>query len=99
MNSIERIRLLLTVTLLCVLTISTSLPTHARPSTGHYPMAHRATPVSVIVVMTTIPNINNGDGQCSLIDAMVNANADAQTPPDCISGAGEDTIELANCAA
>jgi len=52
--------------------------------------AHAAT----INVTTNIPDINDGDGQCSLIEAMVNANNDAATHPDCAAGSGSDTIVL-----
>jgi len=53
------------------------------------PLAHAAG----ITVTTTNPNIA-ADGQCSLIEAMVNANADAQTYADCPAGSGADTIFL-----
>jgi hypothetical protein len=34
------------------------------------------------------------DGQCSLIEAIVNANADSAVSPDCVAGSGADTIVL-----
>jgi hypothetical protein len=34
------------------------------------------------------------DGQCSLIEAIVNANTDAMTYADCIAGSGADVIDL-----
>jgi hypothetical protein len=34
------------------------------------------------------------DGKCSLIEAIVNANADAQTHADCLAGSGPDIIVL-----
>ena len=34
------------------------------------------------------------DGECSLIEAIVNANNDAKTQPDCPAGSGTDTINL-----
>ncbi|MBI3241627.1 MAG: right-handed parallel beta-helix repeat-containing protein [Chloroflexi bacterium] len=46
-------------------------------------------------------NVANGivvvaaDGQCSLIEAIVNANTDAATHADCPAGSGADTISLA----
>jgi len=50
-------------------------------------------PGSVLVVTTYDPNAAE-DGQCSLVEAIVNANDDANTYVDCASGAGPDTIEL-----
>jgi uncharacterized repeat protein (TIGR01451 family) len=41
----------------------------------------------------TVPDINN-DFRCSLIEAIVNANNDAATHPDCVAGSGADTIQL-----
>jgi len=46
-----------------------------------------------IIIETDDPNIN-ADGQCSLIEAIVNANDDAQTYTDCPHGSGTDTIIL-----
>ncbi len=48
---------------------------------------------STIVVQTPDPNIKT-DGQCSLIEAIVNANNDAKTYADCPPGKGDDTISL-----
>ena len=48
---------------------------------------------ATITVTTTNPNIA-ADGQCSLIEAIVNANNDAATYPDCAAGNGADTIVL-----
>ena len=48
---------------------------------------------ATITVTTTNPNIA-ADGQCSLIEAIVNANNDAATFPDCPAGSGADTIVL-----
>ncbi|MDM8566628.1 fibronectin type III domain-containing protein [Candidatus Halobeggiatoa sp. HSG11] len=36
------------------------------------------------------------DGQCSLPEAIINANDDAQTHNDCIAGSGNDTLQLTN---
>lgn len=47
-----------------------------------------------ITVNTIDPGISS-DGLCSLIEAIVNANDDAQTHQDCPAGTGADTIELA----
>lgn len=58
---------------------------------GHTPPALAAQ----ISVETNIPDINP-DGQCSLIEAIINANDDAATHLDCSAGNGKDTIELRN---
>lgn len=50
-------------------------------------------PGAVITVTTFDPNIA-ADGQCSLIEAIVNANDDAATHADCAAGSGPDVIEL-----
>jgi hypothetical protein len=49
---------------------------------------------ATIKVTTNNPVINDGDGKCSLIEAIVNANNDAATHPDCAAGSGADTIVL-----
>jgi hypothetical protein len=49
---------------------------------------------ATITVTTNVPDINDGDGQCSLIEAIINANNDAATHPDCPAGSGADTIVL-----
>jgi hypothetical protein len=48
---------------------------------------------ATITVTTNNPNIA-ADGQCSLIEAIVNANSDVATHPDCPAGSGADTIVL-----
>jgi hypothetical protein len=48
---------------------------------------------ATITVTTNDPNIV-ADGQCSLIEAIVNANNDAATHADCAAGSGADTIFL-----
>ena len=48
---------------------------------------------ATITVTTNNPNVI-ADGQCSLIEAIWNANNDAATFPDCASGSGADTIVL-----
>jgi hypothetical protein len=48
---------------------------------------------ATITVTTNNPNIIS-DGQCSLIEAINNANNDAATFPDCAAGNGVDTIVL-----
>lgn len=49
-----------------------------------------------IDVDTNVPDRNIGDGACSLIEAIDNANADADlSGGDCAAGSGADTIELA----
>lgn len=57
-------------------------------------LAQGAGHAATITVDTTIPKINDGDGFCSLIEAIVNANDDAATFGDCASGSGADTIDL-----
>ena len=48
---------------------------------------------ATITVTTNNPNVAS-DGQCSLVEAIVNANNDAATHPDCPGGSGADTIVL-----
>jgi hypothetical protein len=48
---------------------------------------------ATITVTTNNPNIAS-DGQCSLIEAIVNANNDAATHADCAAGSDADTIVL-----
>jgi hypothetical protein len=48
---------------------------------------------ATITVTTSDPSII-ADGQCSLIEAIVNANNDAATHADCAAGSGADTIVL-----
>ena len=48
---------------------------------------------ATITVTTNNPNIA-ADGQCSLTEAIVNANNDAATHADCPAGSGADTIVL-----
>jgi hypothetical protein len=48
---------------------------------------------ATITVTTNDPRIV-ADGQCSLVEAIVNANNDAATHPDCAAGSGADTIVL-----
>jgi len=51
----------------------------------------------VISVTTANPNTNPGDGLCSLIEAINNANSDGDsTSGDCPAGAGHDVIELSS---
>ena len=45
-----------------------------------------------ISVAAGVVEINGADGQCSLIEAIINANDDAATHPDCAAGSGADTI-------
>ena len=48
---------------------------------------------ATITVTTNDPRVRS-DGQCSLIEAIVNANNDAATHADCVAGSGADTIVL-----
>ncbi len=49
---------------------------------------------ATIIVATNVPGIDDADGACSLAEAIVNANDDAATHPDCAAGSGPDTIVL-----
>ena len=56
-------------------------------------------PISAATIpVTTTDPAPAADGQCSLIEAIDNANADAATHADCPAGIGADTIELASSA-
>jgi hypothetical protein len=64
------------------------------------PSAVRAAPAApqlgagvYMVVNTFDPNVV-ADGRCSLIEALLNANADAAVSPDCPAGSGPDTLVL-----
>ncbi len=48
---------------------------------------------TTIVVTTTADTLAN-DGSCSIREAIINANNDAATWPDCAAGNGDDTILL-----
>ena len=55
-------------------------------------------PITRAATMSVAPalvEIDPGDGLCSLMEALENANDDAQTHPDCPTGTGPDVIELA----
>lgn len=52
---------------------------------------------ATIPVTTTAPAVEV-DGQCSLNEAIANANTDARFSPDCPEGSGSDVIELASSA-
>lgn len=59
----------------------------------------QAGPGVLITVTTTVPAANPGDGACSLIEAIDNANSDSDSSGgDCPAGAGPDTIHLAAAA-
>lgn len=49
---------------------------------------------TINVTPKTPPEINDGDGKCSLAEAIVNANNGGQTFADCEAGTGDDTIVL-----
>lgn len=49
---------------------------------------------TINVTPKTPPGINDGDGQCSLAEAIVNANNGGATFGDCEAGSGDDTIVL-----
>ncbi len=50
---------------------------------------------ATLTVAAGVVDIDDADGQCSLIEAIINANNDAATHPDCPAGNGADVIELA----
>jgi hypothetical protein len=56
-------------------------------------LAQEPVSAATITVTTSNPNIAP-DGQCSLVEAIVNANNDAATHADCPAGSGADTIVL-----
>jgi len=47
----------------------------------------------IVVTASTPPEIRN-DQRCSLIEAIINANNDDGTHPDCVAGSGADVIVL-----
>ena len=47
-----------------------------------------------ITVTAIIGAVDNNDGLCSITEAIINANDDAQTHSDCLAGDGSDTITL-----
>lgn len=49
---------------------------------------------ATITVTTNSPGISDLDGRCSLAEAIINANDDAATHPDCAAGSGADIIVL-----
>ncbi len=49
---------------------------------------------ATITVTAKIPAVVDGDGHCSLAEAIVNANDDAATYSDCAAGSGADIIVL-----
>lgn len=54
------------------------------------PAAHAATPI----IVTTSVDDTAADGQCSLREAIANANADSAVSQDCAAGSGADTIHF-----
>lgn len=85
--------------LLCMLLVSLlatdALAAPLTPQDGQAAAAagSPARPGSVLVVTTFNPNAAEDD-QCSLVEAIVNANDDAATHDDCVGGIGPDTIVL-----
>ncbi len=53
-----------------------------------------ATLAATITVDTSSPDVSAGDSQCSLAEAITNANDNTATFADCAAGDGNDTIEL-----
>jgi CSLREA domain-containing protein len=59
---------------------------------GFFAFVARATPPVVITVNTLVDEITPGDGLCSLREAIINANDNAQTFPECAAGTGANAI-------
>jgi predicted outer membrane repeat protein len=59
-----------------------------------FPFANPARAASIITV-DSISNAAVTDGQCTLYEAILNANNNRQTFPDCDPGSGNDTIDFA----
>jgi hypothetical protein len=49
---------------------------------------------ATITVNSLVTKVKDGDGLCTLIEAIVNANNDAATHADCAAGSGADVIQL-----
>ena len=49
---------------------------------------------ALITVAEGVAPARRADGQCSLVEAMINANSDARAQPDCPPGSGADVIVL-----
>ncbi|MBV7339786.1 right-handed parallel beta-helix repeat-containing protein [Chloroflexi bacterium TSY] len=83
------------------LTIATFTSNSAVTSDDHIHNIENSNPVLTdvtldITVETTSQVLNNGDGLCSLTEAIINANDDAKTHADCTTGIGSNTIVLTN---
>jgi CSLREA domain-containing protein len=59
---------------------------------GFFAFVARATPPVVITVNTLVDENTPGDGLCSLREAIINANDNAQTFPECAAGTGANAI-------
>ncbi len=57
-------------------------------------LSQTAAPAATITVNSLVTKVKDGDGLCTLIEAIVNANNDAATHPDCAAGSGADVIQL-----
>ncbi len=57
-------------------------------------LAQSAASAATITVNTLTTKVKDGDGLCTLIEAIVNANNDAATHADCSAGSGADVIDL-----
>lgn len=85
------VALALVVLALVVGAMSASHTAQARPA--NQPAAPQG-PQAVITVDDGEVDVDIDDGACSLVEAIVNANDDAQTYEDCAAGNGADTIIL-----
>ncbi len=57
-------------------------------------ISHTAVAYAATIPVTTDSPTITVDGLCSLLEAIINANDDAGTHPDCVAGSGADTITL-----
>jgi CSLREA domain-containing protein len=61
-----------------------------------FALAASSASAATLTVNSTADDLTAGDGQCTLREAIINANTDSDTTSgDCAAGSGEDTILLA----
>ena len=81
----------LTLTLLAGIMI---IPNITRSGMTKTRLLKTPTPMMSTIIVTTTANTIAADGQCSLREAIINANNEAATHADCLAGSGADTIVL-----
>lgn len=86
-----RLLSVLTLTLLVGIMIIPNLTRNGMTKTR---LPKAPTPMMSTIIVTTTANTIAADGQCSLREAIINANNDAATHADCAAGSGADTIVL-----